>query len=63
VRELELELEVGDRPQAAEDHGGVALAGIVDQESLEGVDLDSVRQVDGLAIMAMRSLVENRDSC
>ena len=37
---LELEVEIGDRAQAADDHPGAEVAGEIDQQAGEGADLD-----------------------
>src|SRR5690606_35588303 len=48
VGHLQLVLEVGDRPQAFDDHFGTDLLGVVGQEAVEGVDLDAGDAVDDL---------------
>ena len=49
VRELELVLEVGERAQAAHDHLRAALLHVVDEQALEGVDLDARVAADRVA--------------
>ena len=60
MRELELVLEVGERAQAADDHARAAPPAVLDQQALEGVDLDAAgRAPSASVIMARRSAIEN----
>jgi len=45
-RHLEFVFVIGDGSDAAEDYGGVALAGVVDEQALEDVDFDA-RELPG----------------